>query len=91
MERILANRENGEIINGLEIVASKGLYITKKRYAALIYDPEGSGTWMASPKVKKKKKAIGPDPQTAGILPSFMQDFANYYLMCLQARKRFCC
>ena len=40
MERAFhAPRENGEIIKGgPEIVASKGLYITKKRYAALIYD-----------------------------------------------------
>ena len=36
-------RENGEIIKGgREMVASKGLFITKKRYAALIYDLEGN-------------------------------------------------
>ena len=35
-------RANGVIIKGgREIVATKGLYITKKRYAAMIYDQEG--------------------------------------------------
>ena len=34
--------KQGEIIQaGREIVASSGLFITKKRYAALIYDLEG--------------------------------------------------
>ena len=29
------------IVPGREIVAESGLYITKKRYAALVYDVEG--------------------------------------------------
>ena len=40
MERAFNSRANGVIIKGgREIVATKGLYITKKRYAAMIYDP----------------------------------------------------
>ena len=29
------------IVSGREVVGEKGLFITKKRYAILIYDPEG--------------------------------------------------
>ena len=54
-------RKNGEIIvGGREMVASKGLFITKKRYALLYYDIEGFRTDTGeSP---GKIKAMGLDP-----------------------------
>ena len=69
----------GEIIKaGREVVASKGLYITKKRYAVLIYDKEG--------KRKDKDgspgeiKAMGLDMKRADT-PEFMQKFLEEILM----------
>jgi DNA polymerase elongation subunit (family B) len=69
----------GEIIKaGREVVASKGLFITKKRYAVLIYDKEG--------KRKDKDggpgeiKAMGLDMKRADT-PEFMQRFLEEILM----------
>jgi DNA polymerase elongation subunit (family B) len=63
----------GEIIKaGREVVASKGIYMTKKRYAVLIFDKEG--------KRKDKNgssgelKAMGLDMKRADT-PEFMQKF----------------
>lgn len=69
----------GEVIKaGREVVASKGLYITKKRYAVLIYDKEG--------KRKDKDgelgeiKAMGLDLKRADT-PEFMQKFLEKILL----------
>jgi DNA polymerase elongation subunit (family B) len=69
----------GEIIKaGREVVASKGLFITKKRYAVLIYDKEG--------KRKDKDgelgeiKAMGLDLKRADT-PEFMQRFLEEILL----------
>ena len=68
----------GEVIKaGREVVASKGLYITKKRYAVLIYDKEGK-------RVDKDKpgeiKAMGLDLKRADT-PEFMQKFLEEILL----------
>jgi hypothetical protein len=70
---------NGEIIKaGREVVASKGLYITKKRYAVLIYDKEG--------KRKDKDgdpgevKAMGLDLKRSDT-PEYMQRFLEEILL----------
>lgn len=69
----------GEIIKaGREVVASKGLFITKKRYAVLIFDKEG--------KRKDKDgelgeiKAMGLDLKRADT-PEFMQRFLEKILL----------
>jgi len=69
----------GEIIKaGREVVASKGLFITKKRYAVLIYDKEG--------KRKDKDgelgeiKAMGLDLKRADT-PEYMQKFLERILL----------
>jgi len=69
----------GEIIKaGREVVASKGLFITKKRYAVLIYDKEG--------KRKDKDgepgevKAMGLDLKRADT-PEYMQRFLEKILL----------
>jgi DNA polymerase elongation subunit (family B) len=80
MERAFhAPRENGEIIKGgREIVATKGLYITKKRYAALIYDLEGFRLDMDGK--PGKVKAMGLDLKRSDT-PRFMQDFLSELLL----------
>jgi DNA polymerase elongation subunit (family B) len=69
----------GDVIAaGREVVASKGLFITKKRYAVLIYDKEG--------KRKDKDgsdgeiKAMGLDLKRADT-PEFMQKFLEKILL----------
>ena len=49
----------GVIIPAREIVAESGLYITKKRYAALVYDVEGFRSDVDGKFLKSK--AMGPD------------------------------
>jgi DNA polymerase elongation subunit (family B) len=72
-------RENGEIIKGgREIVATKGLYITKKRYAALIYDLEGFRLDVEGK--PGKVKAMGLDLKRSDT-PRFMQDFLSELLL----------
>lgn len=75
---------NGKLIRcGRELVASKGLYITKKRYAVVIYDLEGKRLDHMSQEDSKKKgiiyqvgklKAMGLDLKRADT-PKFVQDF----------------
>ena len=72
-------RENGEIIRGgREIVATKGLYITKKRYAALIYDLEGFR--LDTDGKPGKVKAMGLDLKRSDT-PKVMQDFLSELLL----------
>jgi hypothetical protein len=72
-------RENGEIIRGgREIVATKGLYITKKRYAALIYDLEGFR--LDTDGKPGKVKAMGLDLKRSDT-PKVMQDFMSELLL----------
>jgi len=72
-------RENGEIIKGgREIVATKGLYITKKRYAALIYDMEGFR--LDTDGKPGKVKAMGLDLKRSDT-PKIMQDFMSELLL----------
>jgi hypothetical protein len=53
-------KSRGEVIKaGREIVASKGLFITKKRYAVLYYDKEGKRTDTGG--APGKIKAMGLD------------------------------
>ena len=72
-------RENGSIIKGgRELVASKGLFIKKKRYAVLIYDKEGKRK-----DVKGKPgdvKAMGLDLKRSDT-PKVVQDFLSEILL----------
>jgi DNA polymerase elongation subunit (family B) len=72
-------RSHGEIIAaGREIVASKGLYITKKRYAVLVYDLEG---FRVDTEGKPGKvKAMGLDLKRSDT-PPIMQDFMSELLL----------
>jgi DNA polymerase elongation subunit (family B) len=65
----------GDVIKaGREIVASKGLFITKKRYAVLYYDKEGK---RADTDGKPGKiKAMGLDLKRSDT-PAFIQDFLS--------------
>jgi DNA polymerase elongation subunit (family B) len=66
------------IAAGREIVASSGLYITKKRYAALVYDDEGERKdTNGSP---GKVKAMGLDLRRSDT-PVYMQDFLKEILL----------
>ena len=72
-------RKYGEIIAAArEIVATKGLFITKKRYAALVIDTEG----YRSDKDGKpgKVKAMGLDLKRSDT-PKYMQDFLGDLLL----------
>ena len=72
-------KTRGEVIKGgRELVASKGLFITKKRYAVLYFDKEGKRTDTAgSP---GKMKAMGLDLKRSDT-PVFVQDFLSELLM----------
>ena len=66
------------IAAGREIVAKSGLYITKKRYAALVVDNEGFRTDIdGNP---GKVKAMGLDLRRSDT-PVFMQDFLKELLL----------
>ena len=68
----------GEIIAaGREVVASKGLFITKKRYAVLIYDKEGKRKDKDNP---GEVKAMGLDLKRADT-PEYMQRFLEELLL----------
>jgi DNA polymerase elongation subunit (family B) len=71
-------KSRGEVIKaGREIVASKGLFITKKRYAVLYYDKEGKRLDVeGSP---GKIKAMGLDLKRSDT-PEFMQKFLEEIL-----------
>jgi len=65
----------GEVIKaGRELVASKGLFITKKRYAVLYYDKEGKRQDVEGK--PGKIKAMGLDLKRSDT-PEFIQDFLS--------------
>jgi DNA polymerase elongation subunit (family B) len=69
----------GEIIKaGREVVASKGLFITKKRYAVLIYDKEGKRKDINGE--LGEIKAMGLDLKRSDT-PEFMQKFLEQILL----------
>ena len=71
-------KSRGEVIKaGREIVASKGLFITKKRYAVLYYDKEGKRQDVEGK--PGKIKAMGLDLKRSDT-PEFMQDFLSEIL-----------
>lgn len=71
-------KSRGEVIKaGREIVASKGLFITKKRYAVLYYDKEGKR--LDAEGKTGKIKAMGLDLKRSDT-PEFMQDFLSEIL-----------
>ena len=71
-------KSRGEVIKaGREIVGSKSLFITKKRYAVLYYDKEGKRTDIDGK--PGKIKAMGLDLKRSDT-PEFMQDFLSQVL-----------
>jgi DNA polymerase elongation subunit (family B) len=76
-------REMGSIIKGgREIVASKGLFITKKRYAVMIIDKEGKRLDVAGK--PGKVKAMGLDlkrSDTPKVIQEFLSDILNEVLI----------
>jgi len=74
------------IAAGREIVAESGLYITKKRYAALVYDTEGFRSDVDGK--PGKVKAMGLDLRRSDT-PVFMQEFlSEILLMVLQDKSQ---
>ena len=72
-------RKNGEIMAGArEVVALKGLFITKKRYAALVIDNEGQRLDLNGK--LGKMKAMGLDLKRSDT-PPVMQEFLSSLLM----------
>jgi DNA polymerase elongation subunit (family B) len=70
-------KTRGDVIKaGRELVASKGLFITKKRYAVLYYDKEGKRADVDSP---GKIKAMGLDLKRSDT-PVVIQDFLSAVL-----------
>ena len=66
-------RENGEILKaGRELVADRGIFITKKRYAVNIYDKEGKR--LDKDGKQGKIKAMGLDLKRADT-PKYIQEF----------------
>jgi DNA polymerase elongation subunit (family B) len=72
-------RSNGELIKGgRELVASKGLFIKKKRYALLMYDYEG--VRLDTHGKPGKVKAMGLDLKRSDT-PKVVQDFLSELLL----------
>ena len=72
-------RENGAIIKGgRELIATKGLFIKKKRYAVLIYDKEGKRQDVNGK--PGKVKAMGLDLKRSDT-PKIVQDFLSEILL----------
>jgi len=72
-------REMGEIIRaGRELIASKGLFIKKKRYGVLIFDMEG--VRLDTHGKPGKMKAMGLDLKRSDT-PKVVQDFLSELLM----------
>jgi len=72
-------RRQGELIKGgRELVALKGLFIKKKRYAVLIYDMEGKR--LDSHNNPGKVKAMGLDLKRSDT-PKVIQDFLSSVLL----------
>jgi DNA polymerase elongation subunit (family B) len=80
-------KTRGEVIKaGREIVASKGLFITKKRYAVLYYDKEGKRSDIDGK--SGKIKAMGLDLKRSDT-PVVIQDFLSKVLeMVLEGKAR---
>ena len=76
-------RDMGSIIKGgREIVASKGLFITKKRYAVMIIDKEGKRLDVAGK--PGKVKAMGLDlkrSDTPKVIQEFLSEILNEVLI----------
>jgi hypothetical protein len=74
-------KKRGEVIkDGRELVAIKGLFITKKRYAVLYYDKEGKRQYNNGK--SGKIKAMGLDLKRSDT-PEFMQKFLEEILECV--------
>jgi DNA polymerase elongation subunit (family B) len=74
-------KKRGEVIKaGRELVASKGLFITKKRYAVLYYDKEGKRQDINNK--PGKIKVMGLDLKRSDT-PEFMQTFLEEILDCV--------
>jgi len=72
-------KSRGKVIAaGREVVGEKGLFITKKRYAILIYDLEGQRLDVEGK--PGKVKAMGLDLKRSDT-PVFMQDFMSELLL----------
>jgi len=72
-------RDMGSIIKGgRELIASKGLFIKKKRYAVLIYDLEGAR--LDTEGKPGKVKAMGLDLKRSDT-PRVVQDFLSHILL----------
>ena len=79
LEAFHCPKSRAEVIAaGREIVAESGLYITKKRYAALVYDVEGFRSDVDGK--PGKVKAMGLDLRRSDT-PVFMQEFLSEILM----------
>ena len=72
------SRSEGVIAAGREVVGEKGLFITKKRYAILIFDNEGERKDVDGK--PGKVKAMGLDLKRSDT-PVFMQDFLSEVLL----------
>ena len=78
LEAFHCPKSRGEVIKaGREIVAIKGLFITKKRYAVLYYDKEGKRSDVDGK--PGKIKAMGLDLKRSDT-PEFMQKFLEEIL-----------
>jgi DNA polymerase elongation subunit (family B) len=78
MDAFHCPKTRGDVIKaGREIVAIKGLFITKKRYAVLYYDKEGKRTDIEGK--PGKIKAMGLDLKRSDT-PEFMQKFLEEIL-----------
>ena len=79
-------KSRGEVIKGgRELVASKGLFITKKRYGVLIYDKEGKRIDVDGK--PGKIKAMGLDLKRSDT-PEYMQNFLEKILMMVLVGKQ---
>ena len=81
LEAFHCPKSRGEVIRaGREIVAIKGLFITKKRYAVLYFDKEGNRLDIDGK--PGKIKAMGLDLKRSDT-PEFMQKFLEEILTCV--------
>jgi hypothetical protein len=79
VDRFNTSYERGAIIQaGRELVASRGLFIKKKKYAVLMYDKDGKR--LDSGNKPGKLKAMGLDLKRSDT-PKFMQKFLETILM----------
>ena len=79
------SKSRAEVIApGREIVAESGLYITKKRYAALVYDEEGNRKDIEGK--PGKVKAMGLDLKTFRYSGVYARLLSELLLMVLQEK-----